>query len=126
MRRKQAENLNGLKNQLERFAREISLSPAGSYSAMLHETVAMREAAPDVRHDALYMLSLSPETASEAPVAFKPNYGRDRAERERAARAKAEEKQRRKDEKAALRRAERGESEPPPDESNLPPDEKLG
>jgi hypothetical protein len=117
LRRKQAENLNGLKNQLERFAREISLSPAGSYSAMLHETVAMREAAPDVRHDALYMLSLSPETASEAPVAFKPNYGRDRAEHARAARAKNEEKQRKKDERTALRKVTRVESEAPSDET---------
>jgi hypothetical protein len=48
-------------------------------------------------------------------MAFKPNYGRDRTERERAARAKAEEKQKKKDEKAALRKAERTASEPPPD-----------
>jgi hypothetical protein len=58
-------------------------------------------------------------------MAFKPNYGRDRAERDRAARAKAEEKQRKKDEKAALRRAERGEPEPP-DESNPLPEGKHG
>ena len=38
-------------------------------------------------------------------MAFKPNYGRDRAERSRAARAKMEEKQRKKDEKTALRKA---------------------
>ena len=49
-------------------------------------------------------------------MAFKPNYGRDRAERARAARAKSEEKQRKKDEKAALRKAEREGSEPPSDE----------
>jgi hypothetical protein len=59
-------------------------------------------------------------------MAFKPNYGRDRAERARAARTKAEEKQRKNDEKAALRRAERGEAEPVPDESNLPPEAKQG
>ena len=47
-------------------------------------------------------------------MAFKPNYGRDRAERERAARAKGEEKQRKKDEKAALRDAERVAAEMPP------------
>jgi uncharacterized Fe-S center protein len=40
------------------------------------------------------------------PMAFKPNYGRDRAERERAARARSQEKQRKKDEKAALGKAE--------------------
>jgi hypothetical protein len=38
---------------------------------------------------------------------LKPNYGRDRAERERAARARSEEKQRKRDEKAALRKAQR-------------------
>jgi hypothetical protein len=40
-------------------------------------------------------------------MAFKPNYRRDRAERQRAARARTEEKQRKKEEKAALRKAER-------------------
>ena len=45
-------------------------------------------------------------------MAFKPNYGRDRAERQRAARARTEEKQRRKDEKAALRKAERDAAKP--------------
>jgi hypothetical protein len=40
-------------------------------------------------------------------MAFKPNYGRDRAERDRAARTRSEEKQRKKEEKAALRKAER-------------------
>ena len=49
-------------------------------------------------------------------MAFKPNYGRDRAERERAARARSEEKQKKKDEKAALRRAERAPADPPVDE----------
>ena len=47
-------------------------------------------------------------------MAFKPNYGRDRAERQRAARARAEEKQKKKDEKTALRKAERAIDEPPP------------
>ncbi len=50
-------------------------------------------------------------------MAFKPNYGRDRAERARAARLKSEEKQRKKDEKAALRKAERAEAEPPAEDS---------
>jgi hypothetical protein len=57
-------------------------------------------------------------------MAFKPNYGRDRAERARAARAKIEEKQRRKDEKAALRKAAHAESEPPALGSDLFPDER--
>lgn len=48
-------------------------------------------------------------------MAFKPNYGRDRSERDRAARARIEEKLRKKDEKAALRRAERAAAEPPGD-----------
>jgi hypothetical protein len=39
-------------------------------------------------------------------MAFKPNYGRDRAERARAARAWSEEKKRKKDEKTALRKAQ--------------------
>jgi hypothetical protein len=46
-------------------------------------------------------------------MAFKPNYGRDRAERQRAARARTEEKQRRKDEKVAQRKAERDATEAP-------------
>src|SRR5262249_61101124 len=50
------------------------------------------------------------------PMAFKPNYRRDRAERQRAARAHTEEKQRKKEEKAALRKAEREAAEAPPDE----------
>jgi hypothetical protein len=48
-------------------------------------------------------------------MAFKPNYGRDRAERQRAARARAEDKQRKKEEKSALRKAERDATEVPPD-----------
>ena len=47
---------------------------------------------------------------------FKPNYGRDRAERQRTARARTEEKQRKKEEKAALRKAEREAADPTPDE----------
>jgi hypothetical protein len=56
-------------------------------------------------------------------MAFKPNYGRDRAERARAARARSEEKQLKKDEKAALRKARRAETDPAPDGANPPPDE---
>lgn len=55
-------------------------------------------------------------------MAFKPNYGRDRAERARAARAKSEEKQRRKDEKAASRKAEREGTEPPSEQINPSPE----
>ena len=46
-------------------------------------------------------------------MAFKPNYGRDRAERARAARARSEEKKRKRDEKTALRKAQRAEADPP-------------
>jgi hypothetical protein len=49
-------------------------------------------------------------------MAFKPNFGRDRAERQRAARARTEEKQRRKEDKAALRKAKRETADAPPDE----------
>jgi hypothetical protein len=50
-------------------------------------------------------------------MAFKPNYGRDRAERARAARAKIEEKKRKKDEKTASREATPVESESSSDET---------
>jgi len=63
-----------------------------------------------------YMMPLGTDSTGEDYMAFKPNYGRDRAERARAARAKSEEKKRKKDEKAALRKAEREVSEPPSDE----------
>jgi hypothetical protein len=48
-------------------------------------------------------------------MAFKPNYGRDRAERQRAARARTEEKQKKKEENLAQRKAERDAAEAPPD-----------
>jgi hypothetical protein len=38
-------------------------------------------------------------------MAFRPNYNRDRSERDRAARARSDEKQRKKDEKTAQRKA---------------------
>jgi hypothetical protein len=59
-------------------------------------------------------------------MAFKPNYGRDRAERARAARVRSEEKQRKKDEKVALRKAQRGEGEPAAEESPVPESENQG
>jgi hypothetical protein len=68
-------------------------------------------------------MPLTAESTGEDSMAFKPNYGRDRAERARTARAHAEEKQRRKDEKTALRKAEHAKSEPGVDETNSPPDE---
>jgi len=49
-------------------------------------------------------------------MAFRPNYGRDRADRNRAARTRQEEKQRKKDEKTALRKAERAAAALPPDD----------
>ena len=57
-------------------------------------------------------------------MAFKANYGRDRAERARAARARSEEKKRKRDEKTALRKAQRAEAVPPTDETNPPLEEK--
>jgi len=51
-------------------------------------------------------------------MAFKPNYGRDRAERARTARARSEEKKRKKDEKTALRKAQRAEPELPISQSS--------
>ena len=58
-------------------------------------------------------------------MAFTPNYGRDRAERAKAARARSEEKKRKRDEKTALRKAQRDEAEPPTDEINPQVDEKA-
>ena len=63
-------------------------------------------------------------STSEEAMAFKANYGRDRAERARAARARSEEKQRKRDEKTALRKAQRAEAGAPTDEINPPLEEK--
>jgi hypothetical protein len=41
------------------------------------------------------------------PMAFKPNYGMQRADRNRAAQARSEQKQRKREEKSAQRKAER-------------------
>ncbi len=49
-------------------------------------------------------------------MTFKPNYGRDRAERQRAARARREEKQIKKNEKVVLRKAEREAAQTAPDD----------
>jgi hypothetical protein len=53
-------------------------------------------------------------------MAFKPNYRLDRAERERVARTRAEEKRRKKDEKTELRKAKRAETNS--DQPNPSPD----
>jgi hypothetical protein len=47
-------------------------------------------------------------------MAFRPNYNRDRQERDKAARARSDEKQRKKDEKTAQRKSERAAVELPP------------
>jgi hypothetical protein len=57
-------------------------------------------------------------------MAFKPNYGRDRAERARATRARSQEKKRKKDERTALRKAQRVEAQPAADKTNPPLEEK--
>jgi hypothetical protein len=49
----------------------------------------------------------------ERSMAFKPNYRRDRLERDKAARARSEEKQKKKEERTAQRKAERTASEVP-------------
>jgi len=48
-------------------------------------------------------------------MAFKPNYNLQRSDRDRAARARNEEKQKKKDEKAAQRSAERAPQPVPPE-----------
>jgi hypothetical protein len=70
-----------------------------------------------------YITPISEESTSEHAMVFKPNYGRDRAERARAARAHSEERQRKRDEKAALRKAKRAETDPSADQTDPPPDE---
>ena len=54
-------------------------------------------------------------------MAFKPNYGMQRADRSRSARARSEEKQRAREEKSAQRKAERAvETNNPPDDDKTP------
>jgi hypothetical protein len=50
-------------------------------------------------------------------MAFRPNYNRDRAERDRMARARTAEKLRKKEERTAQRKALRSGTELPPGES---------
>jgi hypothetical protein len=58
-------------------------------------------------------------------MAFRPNYNRDRSERDRAARARSDEKQRKKEEKSALRKAQR-EGTAIATTVEIPEDEKPG
>ena len=56
-------------------------------------------------------------------MAFRPNYNRDRLERDRTARARSDEKQRKKEEKTAQRKAQRAATEVPPrDEQGIGPE----
>ena len=71
-----------------------------------------------------YITPTSAYSTNEDAVAFKPNYGRDRAERARAARARSEEKQRKKDEKIALRKAQRAEVGSPTHKTDRPSEDK--
>ena len=70
-----------------------------------------------------YLLSFgnaNPFRPWEDPMPFKPNYGRDRAKGQRAARSRTEEKQRKKEEKATLRKAQREAAvAPSPDEPTV-------
>jgi len=54
-------------------------------------------------------------------MAVRPNYNRDRAERDRAARARSAEKLKKKDEKAAQRKALRAAAEARPNGTNDDP-----
>jgi hypothetical protein len=53
-------------------------------------------------------------------MAYKPNYGQQRADRKRAARTRSEQKQRKREEKSAQRKAERA-----VEIKSLPDDEKA-
>jgi len=52
-------------------------------------------------------------------MAFRPNYNGDRLQRDRAARARSDEKQRKKEEKTAQRKAERAAVEAPTDDKQV-------
>ena len=53
-------------------------------------------------------------------MAFRPNYGMQRADRNRAAQARSEEKIRKREEKSAQRKAERsGETKSSPDDETV-------
>jgi hypothetical protein len=71
-----------------------------------------------------YIRQTSTQSTGEKAMAFEANYGRDRAERARAVHARSEDKKRKRDEKTALRKAQRAEAKPPTDENNPPLEEK--
>jgi hypothetical protein len=58
-------------------------------------------------------------TIVEGLMPFRPNYRQDRLERDRAARARTNEKQNKRNEKSAKRKAERTEAEGPPNDEQL-------
>jgi hypothetical protein len=99
--------IRAVETSMHPFDATISMQPGGAATAS---------------QDA-YITPVKAESTSERPMPFKPNYGRDRAERARAARTRSEEKQLKKDEKTALRKARRAETDPAPDDTNPPPDE---
>jgi hypothetical protein len=51
-------------------------------------------------------------------MAFKPNYRRDRLERDKTARARVDEKQKKKEDRTAQRKAERAASEVPSEDEH--------
>jgi hypothetical protein len=58
-------------------------------------------------------------------MAFRPNYQQQRGDRNRAKEQKKQEKLRKREEDAAKRRAERGEGDPPSEDSPPGPSETL-
>ncbi len=84
-------------------------------AALLVGATVRCESAPAVRHPAsLQVRGIIPKGNL---MAFKSNYGMQRADRNRAAQAQSEQKQRKRDEKSAQRKAERASeiSSPPGD-----------
>ena len=67
-------------------------------------------------NETLYSSDGNPNDLDGGQMPFRPNYRRDRLERDRAARARTDEKQRKRDEKSAKRKAERADPEGPPDD----------
>jgi len=103
-------------------SRALAVSPCGLDYPYRYNSMRTPGAAMASRRAYISLTVRDP--TSEKAMAFKANYGRDRAERARAARARSEEKQRKRDEKTALRKAQRAEAESPPDETNPSPEEK--
>jgi hypothetical protein len=93
------------------------------YDYIFDTTISVQPCGAATASQDAYITPIKAESTSERPMAFKPNYGRDRAERARASRTRSEEKQLKKDEKTALRKARRAEMNPAPDDTNPPQDE---